>query len=156
MTTRSLSRLKPSEKGIILRVGGNGPIRRRILEMGVVAGSQVEVEYIAPLGDPIAIKVKGYHLSLRKEEADGIEVHVSDNGEDAVPLGVVPLGEWVRVLGVAGGRGVTQGLSDAGIVAGVELGVVERRSGGHMVVDVGGRLVPLGAGMAEKVLVVRR
>ena len=42
--------------------------------MGVTPGSVVEVERIAPLGDPIDIKVKGYHLSLRKEEAEGIEI----------------------------------------------------------------------------------
>jgi DtxR family Mn-dependent transcriptional regulator len=42
--------------------------------MGVTSGAVVEVEKVAPLGDPIEVKVKGYHLSLRKEEAEGIEV----------------------------------------------------------------------------------
>ena len=84
MTTgvkRPLSEMKPKEKGTIVRVGGMGSIRRRLLDMGVVVGSEVEVERVAPLGDPIAIKVKGYLLSLRKKEAAGVAVEVA--GEEA-------------------------------------------------------------------------
>ena len=73
---RYLSEMKPNEKGTILKVGAGGAIRRRILDMGVVAGSEVEVERVAPLGDPIELKIKGYHLSLRKEEAARIQIEV--------------------------------------------------------------------------------
>ena len=76
MVIKPLSDLKPKEKGKIARVGG-GDIRRRILDMGVVPRTEVEVERVAPLGDPIEIKVKGYHLSLRKEEAANIYVEVA-------------------------------------------------------------------------------
>jgi len=69
-----LSDLAPGEKGRVLKVGGVGAIRKRLVEMGVVTGTIVEVEKLAPLGDPIDVKVKGYHLSLRKEEAAGILV----------------------------------------------------------------------------------
>ncbi|MDP2898757.1 MAG: metal-dependent transcriptional regulator [bacterium] len=69
-----LSGLAPGEKGRVTKVGGQGPIRKKIVEMGMVRGTEVEVEKLAPLGDPMDIKVKGYHLSLRKEEAAGILV----------------------------------------------------------------------------------
>ncbi len=73
---RPLSELEPHEKGTVVKVGGQGAVRRRILDMGVVVGSAVEVDRVAPLGDPVAIKIKGYVLSLRKEEAAGVQVEV--------------------------------------------------------------------------------
>jgi DtxR family transcriptional regulator, Mn-dependent transcriptional regulator len=69
-----LSELKPGQKGRIERVSGHGAVKRRIRDMGVTTGSLVEVVRVAPLGDPIDVKVKGYHLSLRKEEAADIRV----------------------------------------------------------------------------------
>ncbi len=53
-------------------VKGNGPIRRRIMDMGLVPGTELVMERYAPLGDPIEVKNHGFHLSLRKEEADTI------------------------------------------------------------------------------------
>jgi DtxR family Mn-dependent transcriptional regulator len=69
-----LSELQPGSKGRVVRVSIPGDTGRRMVEMGVTSGSMIEVERIAPLGDPIDIKVKGYHLTLRKDEASGIEV----------------------------------------------------------------------------------
>jgi Fe2+ transport system protein FeoA len=69
-----LSELRPKERGTVLKVGGSGAVRRRILDMGVVPGTEVEVVKLAPLGDPIDLLVRGYHLSLRREEARGILV----------------------------------------------------------------------------------
>ena len=77
MASRPLSEMEPKAKGTIVKVGGRGAIRRRLLDMGVVADSEVEVERVAPLGDPIAVKIKGYCLSLRKEEAVKVQVEVS-------------------------------------------------------------------------------
>jgi len=74
MTQYALSELKPKEKGTIVKVGGDGPVRRRILDMGVVPGTEVEVVRVAPLGDPVELLIRGYHLSLRKEEARDIFV----------------------------------------------------------------------------------
>jgi Fe2+ transport system protein FeoA len=62
----------PGEKGRIAQVQGRRSIKRRILDMGLVPGSEIEMERYAPLGDPVEIKLKGYHLSLRKEEAENI------------------------------------------------------------------------------------
>lgn len=73
---KKLQELKPGEKGKIIKISGEGSIHRRILDMGLVKDAELEVERIAPLGDPIEIKVKGYHLSLRKEEASNIYVEV--------------------------------------------------------------------------------
>lgn len=76
MAIKRLSELKPKEKGRVVKVAGKGGVYRRILDMGVVSGTVVEVERVAPLGDPIQIKVKGYNLTLRKEEASNIQVEV--------------------------------------------------------------------------------
>lgn len=76
---RTLRDMRPGEKGVIVRVAGRGPARRRLLDMGVTRGTPFEVERVAPLGDPVEIKVKGYHLSLRKEEAGRVHVEVHDN-----------------------------------------------------------------------------
>ena len=70
----TLDQLEPGQKGKIIRVGSVGALRRRIVDMGVVRGTPVEVVKVAPLGDPIEIKVKGYNLSLRKQEAAAITV----------------------------------------------------------------------------------
>jgi DtxR family Mn-dependent transcriptional regulator len=70
----TLSELKPGEKGQIQKVAGVGPVKRRIADMGVTKGSLVEVVRVAPMGDPMDVRIKGYHLSLRKEEAADIAV----------------------------------------------------------------------------------
>ena len=72
MTT--LDQLKPGQKGKILKIGSVGAIKQRIIDMGAVSGTPVEVIKVAPLGDPIEIKIKGYNLSLRKDEAGAITV----------------------------------------------------------------------------------
>lgn len=71
---KTLKSLKPGEGGTIVSIKGKGPIRRRLMDMGVVRGSEVMVEKVAPLGDPIEIKIKDYHLTLRKEDAENIIV----------------------------------------------------------------------------------
>ncbi len=69
-----LSEMKKNQTAIIVRVGGNGALRRRILEMGILKGSEIYVEKYAPMKDPIELIVKGYHVSLRVEEAAQITV----------------------------------------------------------------------------------
>ncbi len=67
-----LSEMKQGQEGIIARVGGHGILRRRLLEMGINRGTKVHVEKYAPLKDPLEIIIKGYHVSLRVEEASHI------------------------------------------------------------------------------------
>lgn len=70
----NLSELKKGQTATVKRVGGDGAFRRRLLEMGFLRGTEVHVEKYAPLKDPIELIIKGYHVSLRVEEAGRIEV----------------------------------------------------------------------------------
>lgn len=69
-----LSDLLPGEEAVILLVRAKGPIRRRLLEMGFIRGAHLRVEKLAPLGDPMELIIKGYHLSIRREEGECIVV----------------------------------------------------------------------------------
>jgi Fe2+ transport system protein FeoA len=69
-----LSDLAPGQEATVLQVKAQGPIRRRLLEMGFIRGAHLKVEKLAPLGDPMELVIKGYHLSLRREEGTCILV----------------------------------------------------------------------------------
>ncbi len=58
----------------VVRIHGEGAVRRRIMDMGITKGVEVRVRKVAPLGDPIEITVRGYELSIRKADAESIEV----------------------------------------------------------------------------------
>ena len=64
-----LSELREGERGVIAKLNGSGKFRKRLQEMGFVKGSEIFVEKYAPLRDPIELVIKGYHVSLRVEEA---------------------------------------------------------------------------------------
>ena len=72
----TLDTLPLQTDAVITAVGGEGALRLRLLDMGLIPGTVVRVEKIAPLGDPIELRVRGYSLSLRKEDARNIEVEV--------------------------------------------------------------------------------
>lgn len=72
MTT--LKDLKPGQEGTVVSIGEKGPMRRRIMDMGVTPGTSIKVIKVAPLGDPIEVNIRGYELSLRKEEAGHIQI----------------------------------------------------------------------------------
>ena len=57
------------------KLAGEGPVRRRIMDMGVTKGTQIFIRKVAPLGDPIEVTVRGYELSIRKSEAENIHIH---------------------------------------------------------------------------------
>ena len=67
-----LSEFKEGERGVIARVNGRGRFRKRLQEMGFIKGAEVFVEKYAPLRDPMELVLKGYHVSLRVEEASQI------------------------------------------------------------------------------------
>lgn len=71
---RTLKDVKVGEKTRVIKVHGQGALKRRIMDMGVTKGLEIYVRKLAPLGDPIEINVRGYELSLRKEDASLIEV----------------------------------------------------------------------------------
>ena len=70
----TLDSLKPGQGGIIVSVGGEGALRRRLLDMGLTPKTRVFVRKVAPMGDPIEIRLRGYELTLRLDEAQWIEV----------------------------------------------------------------------------------
>jgi DtxR family Mn-dependent transcriptional regulator len=70
----TVAQLKPKEKGVVVKINRRGPLAKRLAEMGIGRGAVIEFERVAPLGDPIDIKVKGYRLSLRMDEAADIEI----------------------------------------------------------------------------------
>ena len=72
----TLDMLPLQTDAVITAVGGEGALRLRLLDMGLIPRTVVRVEKIAPLGDPIELRVRGYSLSLRKEDARNIEVEV--------------------------------------------------------------------------------
>jgi ferrous iron transport protein A len=70
----SLDQLDPGESGVILRLAGDHGIVRRLMELGLVPGTLVEVVRRAPLGDPVELRLRQIHLSIRRSEAAGIHV----------------------------------------------------------------------------------
>ena len=71
---RTLKDVKVGEKTRVIKVHGQGALKRRIMDMGVTKGGEISVRKMGQLGDPIEINVRGYELSLRKEDASLIEV----------------------------------------------------------------------------------
>ena len=72
--TKTLKDAAIGEVVIVKKLYGEGAIKRRIMDMGITKGTQLVIRKVAPLGDPIEINVRGYELSLRKEDAEKIEV----------------------------------------------------------------------------------
>jgi ferrous iron transport protein A len=73
---QTLDQLTTGQRAKVMGIGGEGPVRRRIMDMGVVKGVEVEMVKASPLGDPVEYRVRGYSLSLRKSEAQLIEVEI--------------------------------------------------------------------------------
>ena len=73
-TARTLRQVKIGETVTVIRLTGDGPVKRRIMDMGLTKGTEAYVRKVAPLGDPVEITVRGYELSLRKADAEVIEV----------------------------------------------------------------------------------
>ncbi len=71
---QTLRQAKVGDKVKVVKLHGEGAVKRRIMDMGITKGVQIDVRKVAPLGDPVEITVRGYELSLRKADADMIEV----------------------------------------------------------------------------------
>lgn len=74
MARRSLKELTPGETAKIVEVQAQGALKRRLMDMGLTRGSQVTFHKVAPLGDPIQVTIRGYELSVRKDEAEHVIV----------------------------------------------------------------------------------
>ena len=71
---KTLKEVKVGEDAVVKRLHGEGATKRRIIDMGITKGTAVHVRKVAPLGDPIELTVRGYELSIRKADAEMIEV----------------------------------------------------------------------------------
>ena len=71
---KSLKDVKVGESATVKKLHGEGAIKRRIMDMGITKGIDITVRKVAPLGDPIEVNVRGYELSIRKADAQSIEV----------------------------------------------------------------------------------
>lgn len=71
---KTLKTVKVGDKVKVVKLHGEGAVKRRIMDMGITKGVEISIRKVAPLGDPIEITVRGYELSLRKADADMIEV----------------------------------------------------------------------------------
>ena len=71
---KTLRQVKVGEDATVVRLHGEGAVKRRIKDMGITRGVQVHVRKVAPLGDPVEVNVRGYELSIRKADAEMIEV----------------------------------------------------------------------------------
>lgn len=71
---KTLRDLKVGEKGRILKINTTGALKQRFMDMGITKGVEVEVKKVAPLGDPIELTIRGYELSIRKADAQKIDI----------------------------------------------------------------------------------
>lgn len=71
---KTLKQIKVGGSATVVKLHGEGAVKRRIMDMGITKGVKITVRKVAPLGDPIEVNVRGYELSLRKSDADMIEV----------------------------------------------------------------------------------
>lgn len=73
-TLKTLKEARPGETVRILKIHGEGALRRRIMDMGVTKGTELYIRKVAPLGDPVEVTVRGYELSIRRGDAQSIEI----------------------------------------------------------------------------------
>ncbi len=74
MGMKTLKDVKVNKTATVVKVHGEGPVRRRIMDMGITKGVEIYVRKVAPLGDPMELNLRGYELTLRKADANMIEV----------------------------------------------------------------------------------
>ena len=85
----NLSEVRVGDTVRVLKLHGSGPVRRRIMDMGITKGQEVFVRKVAPLGDPMEVTVRKYELSVRKADCQMIEVEpvqIADGAETAEPV----------------------------------------------------------------------
>ncbi len=140
-----LSQLKPGEMGVITKVGGRGAIHGRLLSLGILPGAVIRVARHSPLGDPIEYEIRGMFLSLRRSEADEVEV------EKVTPLFMLPSGSSARVVVLDGGMGFLRNMGSIGIAPGKTIRVIKGCC--PMVVETEMGRFYLGRGEAHRIYV---
>ena len=74
----TLKDMKPGQNAVVKKLAGEGAVKRRIMDMGLTKGAEIFVRKVAPLGDPLELTVRGYELSVRKADAEMIEVELKN------------------------------------------------------------------------------
>ena len=74
----TLDQLAAGSRAVVTRIEGQGALRRRVMDMGITRGTEIEMVKAAPLGDPLEFRVRGYHLTLRRAEAQLIQVESAE------------------------------------------------------------------------------
>ena len=160
----TLDKLIPGETGKIIRITGQGAIRRRLVDMGLTRGAVIEMVKVSPLGDPVEYRLRGYHLSLRLSEAETIQVEIINDltpgyqhwhgSRSSQPLLRCKTGQRVEISRSRGGAHLEQRLKDLGLVPGAKICVVQNDLPGPLIIagDDGNRMI-LGKGMARHILV---
>jgi ferrous iron transport protein A len=77
---QTLKEAKPGQTVRVIKLHGQGPVKRRIMDMGITSNTEILVRKVAPLGDPIEVKVRGYELSQRRADIDIIEIEEAKDG----------------------------------------------------------------------------
>jgi ferrous iron transport protein A len=165
MAITSLDKLAPGEAGRIRNITGKGAVRRRLVDMGLTTGAVIEMVKVSPLGDPVEFRLRDYHLSLRRSEAEMIEVELireripfngitSQNGRP-LPLAGCRSGQQVVIIQTRGGRRISQRLKALGLIPGAELQIINNDFPGPLIISGpdGARKI-LGRGMAMHILVI--
>ncbi len=140
-----LSELKPGEYAIVRDLLGKGPIHQRLLSMGILPGAVIRVVRTSPFGDPVEYEIRGFFISLRKNEASYVEV------DKIIPLVSVPPGSRVRVVLVDGGVGFMRNMDSMGISPGQEITVL--RGCCPMLVETARGKFSIGRGIAHRIFV---
>jgi Fe2+ transport system protein FeoA len=148
MINKFLNQLECGQKARIVKINLAGDLRRKLSDMGMVNGAEIQFERAAPLGDPLEIKVKGYALSLRKEIASQITVLPED-----MKLTEVLQGTTVSINRIRGGHEAVRRLADMGCSPGTRITVIENIARGPLQLEVEGHRTSIGRGMADKIMV---
>jgi ferrous iron transport protein A len=164
MPSITLDKLVPGESGKVIRIHGRGPVRRRLVDMGFSHGAVIDMFKTSPLGDPVEYRLRGYHLSLRKSEAETIEVELLADSQPELefpsysrsgfPLARAKSGQQVAIVQIRGGRGLASRLKNMDLEPGTVLHVVMNDFPGPIILSAnGGNRLEIGKGIARHILV---
>lgn len=82
MDKKNLLQLKPGQSGLIYGMAGGSDLKRRLIDMGIIPGTEIQICKVAPLGDPIEVRLRGYQLSIRRADAANIFLMTEDEAQN--------------------------------------------------------------------------
>lgn len=164
MPVFTLDKMVPGESGRIVRIHGRGPVRRRLVDMGLTHGAVIDMVKTSPLGDPVEYRLRDYHLTLRKSEARTVEVELLNGSQpwrrhqgrrrSVFPLTRCKTGQRVEIVRIRGGRGFNNRLMKMDLKPGAVLHVVQNDFPGPLIISINnGDRKALGKGFASHIFV---